>query len=907
MAIAKGVSLGPYEIVSHLGSGGMGEVWRARDHRIRRDVAVKVLPEAFAPGDERLQRFEQEARAAGALNHPGLVTIFDVGRTAEGLPYIVMELLEGQTIRDLLGHLDPGPLPPRKAIDYTIQIATALSVAHTNGIIHRDLKPENLFVTSDRRVKILDFGLAKLAQDATPDDDRRRTARQITSAGFAVGTPGYMSPEQVRGAAIDHRTDIFSLGSVLYEMVTGRPAFERESAVETMHAVLSVEPPPVETPAISPALEETIRHCLEKDPRDRFQSARDLAFHLQTLPEMQRGGNATQPVATIRSRRAYRATLIAVPLLAAFAAGGFVLQALHGRSPEAPPRTYRQLTSADGMEIFPTLAPDGKSFAYVSDQGGNRDIYVQRVDGSTAINITGDSPDDDSEPAFSPDGSQIAFRSERYGGGIFVMGATGESPRRLTNFGHNPAWSPDGTEIAFATELVELLPSSRPRLSELWVVDVRSGASRPLIQTDKDGPNSGDSDAVQPSWSPNGKRIAFWSASVSGQRDIWTVNPRVAEPKKSVVRVTADAALDWNPVWSPDGRYLYYGSDRDGTMGLWRIAMNEDAGSPAGVPEPLGVPASFAGHFAFARSGEMAYVAVTSSYHVLAMPFDLNAGTVGTARRLFGGSREIGMYEPSPDGKTVAYVTRGMREDLFVTDGMRTRQLTNDPARDRGLQWASDGNTLYFYSNRDGTYRIWSVRADGSDLKPVTSDTDATSIGVQMLHSPVPAPDGRTLLVEGDLVGRSDKTSVLVHLDRPAGQRVERLPVFLASARWSPDGQFIIARDQREPDTQRMAPNTPPGAIVLYSLRTRRPETLSKSGFAPHWTPDGTKVVYFERQDIRVIDLQSRATRLVPFTPAGGAQVDLWNMPRLSRDATTLYVRQASQQADIWIVRFPNE
>ncbi|HEX8171924.1 MAG TPA: protein kinase, partial [Thermoanaerobaculia bacterium] len=906
---AKGVQFGPYEIVSHLGSGGMGEVWRARDHRIRRDVAIKILSDTYLPNEEQLQRFEQEARAAGALNHPGLVTIFDVGRTPEGLPYLVMELLEGQTLRDCIGESEPAPLPLRKAIDIAIQVASALAVAHANGIIHRDLKPENIFVMSDRRVKILDFGLAKLARDSNDEvDGRRRTARRLTSAGIAVGTPGYMSPEQVRAAALDHCTDIFSLGSVLYEMISGRPAFDRFSAVETMHAVLTDEPAPIEQPEISPELEATLRHCLEKDPRERFQSARDLAFHLQTLPEMRRNGSsARRPHQQAAPRRLrYRAGIVALPLVLAVAGGGFALRTFLNGSPPPATRAYRQLTSADGLEFFPTLAPDGKSFAYVSGQTGNRDIYVQRVDGRTAINITADWPEDDSEPAFSPDGSQIAFRSERDGGGIFVMGATGESPLRVTDFGHNPSWSPDGTQLVFGTELVELKPNFRPTFSELWAVDVRTGARRPLIQPRKGGPDfGGNSDAVQPSWSPHGKRIAFWSTSLSGQRDIWTIDPRAAEPKKTAVQLTKDAAMDWNPVWSPDGRHLYYGSDADGTLSLWRMPIDEESGAPAGPAEAVGLPAAIAGNFAFDKSGEMAYVTVMSSYSVVAMPFDVQAGSVGPARQLFGGSQEILIYEPSPDGRTIAYATSGAREDLFVTDGMRVRQVTNDAARDRGVRWSPDGKQLYFYSNRDGSYRIWSVHADGSDLRPVTTDADLKGIGMQVLSAPVPSPDGRTLLAQADSLGKpARQISVLVHLDRPAGQRVEALPVLLPSARWSPDGQFLVSRDRRDPDAQRAAPNDPPGAIVLYSLRTHQAERLSNSGFAPHWTPDGKQIVYFERQDVRILDLATRALRIVPLPPLGGAPVDLRNFPRLSRDCTTLYVRQDTEQSDIWMVRF---
>ena len=900
MALAKGATLGPYEVLAHLGSGGMGEVWRARDRRIGRDVAVKVLPGAYPPGDERLLRFEQEARAAGSLSHPGLVTIFDVG-TVGGAPYIVMELLEGETLRDVLGDREPVALPPRRAIEYAIQIASALSAAHEKGIIHRDLKPENIFVTSDKRVKILDFGLAKLAPDSTEGDGRNKTSRRLTSAGVVVGTPAYMSPEQVRAAPVNHRTDIFSLGSVLYEMISGRLAFERDSVIETMHAVSAEEPPPFEKPEISPALEAAIRHCLEKSPRERFQSARDLAFHLESLPEMQRGTSTGRNVQALR-KPWRRAAVIVLPLLLAVAAGGYAVRGLRSDASLAGGRAYKQLTSADGLETLPTLAPDGKSFAYVSSQSGNRDIYVQRVDGRAAINITADFTDDDSEPAFSPDGSQIAFRSEREGGGIFLMGATGESPSRLTTFGRNPAWSPDGTKIVFATDEVEMAPASRNRDSELWVIDVRSQLLRPLVQRGKGGPDFGrESDAVQPSWSPHGQRIAFWGlSSASGQRDVWTIDPNAREPKKTVVRVTTDAAVHWNPVWSPDGKYLYYGSDRDGTMNLWRVAMNEETGAPAGIPEPVGLPAPVTGDFAFAKSGEMAYVALFSSYRVLAMPLDLNAGTIGSPRQLLGGSQSIIAYQPSPDGKMIAYSSlNGVQEDLFIAeaDGTRIRQLTNDAATDRGVQWSPDGKTLYLYSNRDGNAsHVWSIRADGSGLVRVSDDGDMKPLGAQHFYQPVVSPDGRTLIVQTDR-----ETSALLHLDRPRGRRVEALPVFLPAPRWSPDGQFIVAKSRRVANIIRVRNGG--GPIVLYSLQTRRAEQLADGGAFPNWTPDGKQVVFFGEKDVRIVDLATRALRTIPFPPIAGAQIDLRDGSRLSADAATLYVRQASQQSDVWMLR----
>jgi eukaryotic-like serine/threonine-protein kinase len=907
MTIAKGTLLGPYEILSQIGAGGMGEVWRARDQRIGRDVAVKILPDSFAKGDERIWRFEQEARAAGALNHPGLVTIFDVG-TMDGSPYIVMELIEGQTLREVIGEAVPGmSLPVRKAIDYAAQIAAALAVAHEKGIIHRDLKPENLVVTSDKRVKILDFGLAKLAGDAPEANAGRRTARHLTSAGIAVGTPGYMSPEQVRAQPVDHRTDIFSLGSVLYEMLTGRPAFDCFSAIETMHAVLSTEPQAIAevAPHVPPELETIVHHCLEKDPRERFQSARDLAFQLKMLLEGQSATDVRQPAPTLilpglRKLPSRRAAVIGASVLALALAGGFAVYRSRGGEKPAG-RELKQLTFDDGLEIFPTLAPDGKSFAYVSSQSGNRDIYVQRVDGRKVTNLTSDSPGHDSEPAFSPDGSHIAFRSEREGrGGIFVMGVTGESVRRLTDFGHNPSWSPDGTRLVIATEGMELLPHMRPAISELWIIDARTGARRPLIQARVGGPDFGrESDAVQPSWSPNGKRIAFWGLSTwFAQRDLWTVDPDAPEPKKTVVRVTAGPDLHWNPVWSPDGRYLYYGSDRDRTLNLWRIPMDEESGKPAGEPEPLSLPATISGNFAFSRQGELAYVSVTRSYQLIALPFDTKT-TAGDdpPKVLLAGSQEILTFQPSPDGKSMAYTTGGSaQEDLFIADANGIRQLTLDPAKDRSPAWSPDGKTLYFYSNRDGAYRIWSIRADGSGLTRVTDDNDVTRIGARNVYSPNVSPDGRMLAVQ------TDRSTALVYLDRPSGRRVEPLPGMLSEPKWSPDGQDLVGTD----DTRR--PGGVRGGIVIYSIRDRTSDRVAEHGLGPHWLDGGRKLVFFEPQSVVVFDRGTRQTTTAPpVRSPQGTQLDFTVLPRVSRDGTTVYVLHTLHQGDIWMARFPKE
>ena len=300
MALASGTKIGPYEILSLLGAGGMGEVYRARDSRLRREVAIKVLPPSFAKDTDRLRRFEQEARMVGALNHPNILAIYDVG-DQDGAPYLVSELLEGQSLRE---HMQGGPVAQRKAVDYGMQIARGLAAAHEKGVVHRDLKPDNIFVLNDGRIKILDFGLAKLMQDdaltsAHPDLQTVDQEHPATTPGHVMGTVGYMSPEQVRGQGADHRSDIFALGAILYEMLTGKRAFKRDSSVETMNAILKEEPPELDAtvPGLTPGLDRVVRHCLEKNPVQRFQSASDIAFDLETISSHSGTGSRLNVVA----------------------------------------------------------------------------------------------------------------------------------------------------------------------------------------------------------------------------------------------------------------------------------------------------------------------------------------------------------------------------------------------------------------------------------------------------------------------------------------------------------------------------------------------------------------------------------------------------------------------------------
>jgi Tol biopolymer transport system component len=402
VTLAPGARLGSYEIVAPLGAGGMGEVWRARDTRLGRDVAVKVLPDTVARNPEALSRFEKETRAVASLSHPNILAIFDVG-SADGLAYAVLELLEGETLRE---RLSAGALPARKAVEIGVQVARALAAAHERGVVHRDLKPENLFVTRDGVVKVLDFGLARIASGGT--DSTSAPTEAGTAPGTILGTVGYMAPEQVRGRTSDSRADVFAFGCVLHEMLVGRRAFRGDSAADVMSAILKEEPAEPETP-IPPALSQIVRHCLEKRPEDRFQSARDLAFALDALSLSTSSGSSVGAITPGRPRLASRA----LPWIAAAAALliGIGAAKLVRRAPQTPARTVRfSIPPAKGLAYAGMLAlsPDGSRLAFVASGADGYDrIWLRPLDGLDARQLAG--TEGATFPFFSPDGRHLGF------------------------------------------------------------------------------------------------------------------------------------------------------------------------------------------------------------------------------------------------------------------------------------------------------------------------------------------------------------------------------------------------------------------------------------------------------------------------------------------------------------------
>jgi len=456
MRLQPGAFVGPYQITVHLGSGGMGDVYRARDPKLQRDVAIKVLPEAFAADPDRLARFEREALAVAALSHPGILSIHDFGK-ANGQTYAVMELLEGETLRQ---RLESSPIPARRAIDIAAQVARALAAAHGKGIVHRDIKPENLFLTADGRVKVLDFGLARVEPALGAGETAASTATRLdTAAGVVLGTVGYMSPEQVRGGAVDHRSDIFALGVVLYELLAGSRPFRGDSAVETMNAILTQDPPPltVAEASLGPALTGLVEHCLEKETGARFQSAQDLAFNLEALrgrSDRASGPVEAQPgVPSPRNRALIPLVAVAATMLVAGAVVG--ARWWGGGSANAPP-SYLRLTYDTGTIWNARFTPDGQNVVFAGAwNGGPIRAFLSRTDrvGATALSLP-----DASVFSVSRTGELAVSLAHAYDGwmgeGTLARAALlSGAPRALVEHVREAEWTPDGADLAIVRRL----------------------------------------------------------------------------------------------------------------------------------------------------------------------------------------------------------------------------------------------------------------------------------------------------------------------------------------------------------------------------------------------------------------------------------------------------------------------
>ena len=711
--LQPGQRVGGYEITSFIGRGGMGEVYLAQDQRLRRKVALKLLPAVFMKDETRLQRFEQEARAASALNHPNIIVIYEISE-AESTVMIVTEFIDGITLREHLA--THGALDLHTALNIAIQIADALDTAHKAGIVHRDIKPENIMIRPDGYVKVLDFGLAKLSRTVPATTPSSASTRAMqTGSGVVIGTIGYMSPEQARGQTVDACSDIFNLGAVIYEMVAGQKPFAGDTPSDTFAAILTGEPAPLSrvAPNTPPELVRIVSKALRKDREQRYQVVKDLLLDLKSLKEeldfqakLDRSGTHSLSVELKRRKSSAVLTIALVAVLLGVAAIA-IYKFLDSKRTQPATATKilktTQVTFSPGLDGFPSVSPDGKSVAYTSDQNGSFEIYVKQIaPGGGELRLTNDGQQNFA-PAWSPDGQRIAYYSKK-SGGIWIVSALGGAPRQLTETGASPAWSPDGSLIAYQSVVPGEVFSSRALSpSTIWIVSAQGGKPKRISEPGK--PSGGHG---APAWSPDGKRIAFEVADYLSVA-VWSIAVDGSDPKKLV-----DGS---DPVYASDGARIYVNSGYRAESELSSIRLSA-TGDPVGAPEivmqagngiGLGSPA-------VSMDGKrILYSAERTSSNLWTIPVTAKGDAVGPpAIFVSDTSSRNSVPRFSPDGTKVA-LNRWrptISLDIWLADatGKNLTQLTNNPGVDAQASWLPGGDKIAFLSDRDNKHlALWTI------------------------------------------------------------------------------------------------------------------------------------------------------------------------------------------------------
>ena len=788
--LESGSKLGEYEIENLLGAGGMGEVYRARDRKLEREVAIKILPAFFCRDPERLLRFEQEARAAAALNHPNILSIFQLG-SYEGSPYLVSELLHGQTLREQLRH---GPLPVRRAIELSEQIAQGLAAAHEKGVVHRDLKPENLFVTKEGRAKILDFGLAKLTESRSSESIATKDLK--TGAGVVLGTVGYMSPEQVRGQPTDNRTDIFAFGVILYEMLTGKAAFPGESSADKISAVLHSDPPVLSEvlPSAPPALQRIVQRCLEKSPDQRFQSASDLAFALEALTDFPTSGRSLKIEDKSSLRRTTLFVAIAILILVVIAAG---IISRYRQSKPSTARDYEVLPIATypGNEIEPSLSPDGSqiAFAWEGSPPQKFHIFIKSVAAGPPLQIT-KADFDDSGPSWSPDGAYIAFfrkiGNQRFE--IRLVSPLGGPERNVTEInlpdrtwlpGPYLSWTPDSRGLLFSDWTSE-------KTSALFLLMLESGQKRQV--TFPSPATLGDSSG---SYSPDAHMLAFARAVRLGSWgvDLYTVPISADFLLTSEPQKLNPEPLTWlqGMTWNRQSTALIFSRFREtGKAGLMTIPVpNASREAPrdlqiAGASWPT--VARHSSRLAFARG-----TGGGLSVWRLQLRGDQ---VVRPQNSLIESTRADFAPRYAPDGKRIAFESgRAGKLEIWTCNdsGEECAQITSLGHEYTGTPaWSPDGTHIAFYSRIDNNPQIFVVGSDGAGLRQLTS-------GASSHFFPSWSHDGRWIYVAQDFNGKNQVFKV--PSEGGTSRQITRNGGF--SARESSDGKWLYYTKSEAEDT----------------------------------------------------------------------------------------------------------
>jgi Tol biopolymer transport system component len=704
MAMSAADSIGPYRAIRQLGAGGMGEVFLAHDDDLGRNIAIKLLPPHLAADAEHLGRLRSEARNASSLNHPNIVTIYEIGRDDSQRAFMAMEFVDGHTLRE---SLRGEALPVRKALQIAAQIADGLAAAHKRGLVHRDLKPENIMITSDGVVKILDFGLAK-----TLDVGNVSSASE---PGLLVGTYAYMSPEQARAGEIDYRSDQFALGSILYEMLTGTRAFDGATGVETLFMVVRDEPAPLSVVAahVPAPLRWIVDRCLSKDPEDRYVSTRDLARDLQYLRDhFSEAGTATpireKDSIAVRIRRRWP---VAAAIAFALVAGS--LLTAWARKPEPRLITSERYLTYSGHDYSPAVSPDGKLIAFASRRDGQQRIWLKQVAGGSEVALTAGGDD---FPRFFPDGSAILYTHVDPGqqrGSLWRVPVVGGEARRIIDDAGTADISPDGTKIAFTRN--SPVTSGDPQTA-IFVASATGGDVRELARTDVG--------AVHPRWSPDGKKIAV-GTTLGGRvtQSVLLVDAGSGATKQLTSPLKAGEVS--SVVWTADGRHLIYvrAESVEAVVGSSAKVIRHDIESDE--TEVIGW-ASHNGVMLDVLDDGKLVLDVRSPRDNLREVLAWSAGPqpADVERWITRGNSSDRQPSYAPDGRSLLFTSnRSGNLDLWITssDG-GVRRVTDDGAEDWDPAFTPDGKKIVWSSGRSGNLEIWTANADGSGATQISRD-----------------------------------------------------------------------------------------------------------------------------------------------------------------------------------------
>jgi Tol biopolymer transport system component/tRNA A-37 threonylcarbamoyl transferase component Bud32 len=791
VSLIPGTHLGPYEILAPLGSGGMGEVYRARDPKLNRSIAIKILPQTTAGDTERRVRFEREAQSVAAFNHPNIVTIHSV-EEADGVLFLTMELVEGKPLSELIVK---GGLPLARILPLAIPLADAVSAAHQKGITHRDLKPANVMITPDGRVKVLDFGLAKLVEPSPlATDVTALPTGVVTGEGRIVGTVAYMSPEQAEGKPVDHRSDIFSLGVMLYEMATGERPFKGETPASTISSVLRDTPRSITelNQALPRDLALIVRRCLAKNPEQRTQSAKDVRNQLEDLQHAVDSGELIAPAPTVvvaRGRSFWRvaAAFVAVALLGAV--GTWMLT--RSRVQETPVVTdVARLTHDAGLSEWPTWSPDDSLLAFASNRNGNFDIYVRRLEGGQEVDVTNNASEN-FQPAFSPDGNSIAFVSTRasrtrmvkiggretqqsrtYGGDVWVVPTLGGQARRLAPDGNFPVWHPAAQKVAYVSG-----PEAHRSILE---VPSAGGMPHTVLAS-----AASSWEIARVRYSPHASWITFDTAD----NEIFIVPLAGGRPRKLVNGFSHE--------WEPSGKHLYYAvRDSGGGTRLQSIGIDERTGNITGQTSTIGLMTGVLKDLAVShKSQQLALTETEGSMNLSRLPLAVGGGAPAGAEEVLSAGQVVdGEPSVSPDGQKIAYVSNRLGHDqIWVLHLDSKRMEVLQPASEDvsivGPVWHPDGRRLIALRVfADGKLSLWWMAADGSDAEELTSPPGFYNNAEGW---PI-APDGRKIVYAADVNGHSQLFEFDLSTRHARQLTVSTDDKF--SAIFSPDGRWSCTR-----------------------------------------------------------------------------------------------------------------